>query len=261
MSQYLITKADHTFLWVALVCQRLRDPTVRKRHVMSELKQFPSGLDEMYKRMMHLVDGSRDASICREVLATAAATYRPLNLHELGLLLTTDVFDEDSTELADVIQCCGSFLLVRQNVVYFVHQSAKDFVVKLQEAPLFAKGIHFKHTSLCIASLNAFSRQLRQDIYDLHKPGVAATELCRPSPDPLDPLLYSCIFWIDHFLAATTDGVQGGTEVATKLLRKFFTNDYLHWLEALSLSGAVPIGHAAVASLYRFIKVSLFQRS
>jgi nucleoside-triphosphatase THEP1 len=255
MAQYLNANADHTFLWVALVCQRLRDPKVRKRHVMSELMQFPPGLDEMYKRMMQLVDGSRDANICREILATVAATYRPLNVHELGLLLTANVFDEDVTELADIIRCCGSFLLIRQNVVYFVHLSAKDFLVKLKETPLFANGIHSKHTSLCIASLKAFSRQLRQDIYGLQKPGIAATELCRPSPDPLDPLLYSCIFWIDHFLAGNSDGAQGRNEVATELLRTFFTKDYLHWLEALSLWGAVPVGHAAVANLYRSIKV------
>ncbi|KAJ5085187.1 hypothetical protein N7532_009958, partial [Penicillium argentinense] len=51
--QYLLSNAHGTFLWVALVCEKLTK--VSKRNIRKTLKEFPSGLDELYKRMLNQI--------------------------------------------------------------------------------------------------------------------------------------------------------------------------------------------------------------
>lgn len=35
----------------------------------------------------------------------------------------------DYDSLADIIRLCGSFLILRDSTIFFVHQSAKDFLL------------------------------------------------------------------------------------------------------------------------------------
>ncbi|KAK3613497.1 hypothetical protein LTR22_028128, partial [Elasticomyces elasticus] len=52
--EYFSTNANGTFLWVALVCQSLRN--LQGRHVLRKLKDFPPGLDDLYERMTRQID-------------------------------------------------------------------------------------------------------------------------------------------------------------------------------------------------------------
>ncbi|KAH8645549.1 hypothetical protein BGZ61DRAFT_542707 [Ilyonectria robusta] len=126
---HLASNADGTFLWVALVCQELADPKVRKRHTLAKLKSFPPGLDPLYKRMMEKISTSNDANLCKEILAIASVVYRPITLEELKVLVES-LEDLDQDDLEEIIKSCGSFLTLREGVIYFVHQSAKDFLLK-----------------------------------------------------------------------------------------------------------------------------------
>lgn len=58
VQRHLIDNADGTFLWVALVCQMLADPKVRKWQTLTKLKSFPPGLDALYKRMLMYISDS-----------------------------------------------------------------------------------------------------------------------------------------------------------------------------------------------------------
>lgn len=51
-------KAESTFLWVALACERLED--IPRRKTMTELEKFPSGLQPLYERMMQQIESPED---------------------------------------------------------------------------------------------------------------------------------------------------------------------------------------------------------
>jgi hypothetical protein len=53
VKKHLRTKADNTFLWVALVCENLEK--IRPEKARSALKAFPPGLDPLYGRMMQQI--------------------------------------------------------------------------------------------------------------------------------------------------------------------------------------------------------------
>lgn len=60
---HLTSKANGTFLWVALVCQELAK--VRGRSVQKKLEEFPPGLDDLYRRMLNQLNESDDADLCK----------------------------------------------------------------------------------------------------------------------------------------------------------------------------------------------------
>jgi len=151
---------------------------------------------------------------------------------------------------------CGSFLTVRDNQIYLIHQSAKDFLLdrRTQRFPqdafswVFREGIEDVHHNIFSRSLNAISIGLRRDIYDLRVPGISIDEVQTPSPDPLATLRYSCVFWVDHLRdsISDTDMPQYNT---LDMVRAFLEKKYLYWLEALSLLRAISKGVIAIQQL------------
>ena len=117
---YLSLNANNTFLWVALLCQNLENTPRRK--TLEKLNRFPPGLDSLYERMIQQICNSDDADLCKRILASIAIIYRPVTIKELTSLtkMPEDMVD-DLESLREVISLCGSFLTVRQDIIYFVH--------------------------------------------------------------------------------------------------------------------------------------------
>ncbi|KAM0449365.1 hypothetical protein ACHAO4_007712 [Trichoderma viride] len=251
VEQHLTSNAHGTFLWVALVCQGLGDPKVKKRHTLHKLKaSYPPGLNSLYQRMLENIRDSLDADICRRILAIISVVYRPITLAELCQLLDShDYYEND--DLLDIIGSCGSFLTIRNDVVYFIHQSAKDFLLDEASDQILASGIGNQHHIIVSRSLDVLTKTLQRDIYGLRFPGFPIEQVSRPNSDPLAPVAYSCIYWIDHFsdskcLQALVPEERPQSEDA---ITKFFERKYLYWLEALSLLRGMSNGFLAIQKL------------
>ncbi|KAM6516695.1 hypothetical protein FALCPG4_014868 [Fusarium falciforme] len=255
VESHLTSNADGTFLWVALVCQELADPKIRKRHTRSKLQSYPPGLDSLYGRMIEHICESEDADLCKEVLAIASVVYRPVTLDELRVL-GESLEDIDPDDLEDIIGSCGSFLTLREGVVYFVHQSAKDYLLSKASGHILPSGTAHQHHALFSRSLAALSETLRRDIYGLSTPGFSIDQVSPPDPDPLSSIQYSCVYWVDHL------GNQYSTErVSDKedlqnggIVHEFIQKKYLYWLESLSLLHSMSEGVQAVHKLETLVR-------
>ncbi|KAF2788430.1 NACHT-domain-containing protein [Melanomma pulvis-pyrius CBS 109.77] len=192
--RYLIRNANDTFLWVALVCQKLEK--MSRLNIIKKLAEFPPGLDSLYKRMIQYINESDDADICRRILAVVVVVvYQPIALQELTSLVEGL---EDLELVREAISLCGSLLTVRDDTVYFVHQSAKDFLVKQESHVIFPSGREEVHYTCFSRSLSAMSRTLHRDMYSLGALGYPIEQVQPPKSDPLAASRYSCIYWIDH---------------------------------------------------------------
>ncbi|KAK3946607.1 NACHT domain-containing protein [Pseudoneurospora amorphoporcata] len=119
---YLHSNAQDTFLWVALVCQALAGPEVKKWNIEEFLRKFPPGLDALYARMKQDISLSHHSDLCKRVLAVAAIVRRPISLQELTTLVEMpNIMCDDLESLKEIIKLCGSFLTLRDQTVYFVH--------------------------------------------------------------------------------------------------------------------------------------------
>ncbi|KAH7009231.1 NACHT domain-containing protein [Microdochium trichocladiopsis] len=253
VQQYLSSKADGTFLWVALVCQELEK--TRQANALQKVKSFPPGLDALYRRMMEQIMASEDTEPCTQVLAVIATTYRPPSLPEL-MTLTGESSDigTNCESLQEIISLCGSFLTIREDKVYFVHQSAKDFLMKSHAVVLFPQGEPSVHSHILQSSIEATSSILKRDNYNLRDPGFPIEEIKPPMPDPLSTVGYCCVYWVNHLVDAIKDQVEGSSARDGGLADSFLRNKALYWIEALSLLRGISDSIVALEALKRCIR-------
>jgi hypothetical protein len=66
---------------------------------------------------------------CKQILRSAAVAYRPLRLQEL--VATTKLPKKilnNVQYVGDLVERCGSFLTLRGETIFFIHQSAKNYM-------------------------------------------------------------------------------------------------------------------------------------
>jgi hypothetical protein len=253
--QHLRSNANDTFLWVALVCQDLK--TTPKWNVLKKLALFPPGLDSLYKRMLHQISESDSTEICLQVLASTAILYRPVSVPEL-VALVERLEDLDDLESArEVIGFCGSFLTLRDDTVYFVHQSAKDFLFEKAYNEAFPDGSETVHRTILLRSLAILSRTLHRDMYSLEALGCPIKDAKLPMVDPLVVSRYPCIHWIDHLCDSKPASLENRVDDVQVLsaVEEFLRGKYLYWLEGLSLCKSVGKGIVSMEKLWSLVQV------
>ncbi|RYO39209.1 Vegetative incompatibility protein [Alternaria arborescens] len=252
--QHLKSNASDTFLWVALVCQDLK--TTPKWNVLKKLAQFPPGLDALYKRMMDQISESDSAEICLQVLASTAILYRPVAVPELVALVEQLEDLDDLESVREIIGFCRSFLTLREDTVYFVHQSAKDFLFAKAYSEAFPAGSEAVHRTIFLRSLAILSRTLHRDMYSLEAPGYPIENVKLPEADPLAVSRYPCIYWIDHLCDLEPKSLASsvGSLQAADVVDKFLRKKYLYWLEGLSLCKRVGKGIVSIEKLQLLVQ-------
>jgi hypothetical protein len=252
--RHLSLNSQGTFLWVALVCQNL-DRTL-PRHAVKKLGAFPPGLNALYGRMIDHVRKSEDAELCKQILAIMSTVYRPITLSELTSLI--DVPDDDYDEpesLAEIIAVCGSFLTLRGDTIIFVHQSAKDFLLREALNEILPSGIGAGHYTIFARSLEVMFKTLRRDIFNIDLPGVPIKHVRQPSPNPLAAAQYACVYWVDHLQGSELNETYELSLNERGRVDMFLQQKYLYWLEALSIFGSVSYGIQAMQKLEMLIQV------
>ncbi|KAF2179516.1 purine and uridine phosphorylase [Zopfia rhizophila CBS 207.26] len=250
-------KANGTFLWVSLVIKELKN--VMAWEILQILDEIPTELKEVYRRMMKQIKQLQRQypELCRQVLSTVLATYRPLHLQELYFLSGLSIQVQNINQAtAAIVKMCGSFLTIREDDVYIIHQSARDFLSKEVRQDIFPCGAGDVHQSIFCRSLQVMSRTLRRDMYSLRTLGYSIDQVKQPDLDPLVASRYSCIYWIDHLYEWNTsssakdkvDLQDGG------VVHSFLRQQYLYWLEALSLCKNMPKGVVSMAKLEALIQ-------
>ena len=253
---HLNENAEGTFLWVALACNMLQDLPCRK--VLSNLEEFPRGLDPIYERMMDQILGLKDpedVEICKRIITSVTLACRPLHLKELGAI--ADLSKELCEDLEGLVQLCGSFLNIQEDVVYLVHQSAKDFFTSGQGSSITSCH-QAEHGKIAYRSLDLMSNTLREDICDLQKPGTFVAEAHKKFiQSSFTHIGYACCHWVDHLADASREEhdplspFNNGEKV-----EGFLRNHLLRWLEVLSILGKVSEGMLMLQCLQSLIDVS-----
>ncbi|KAK1993166.1 ankyrin [Colletotrichum falcatum] len=190
-------RSNGTFIWVSFVVKELRNKEATE--VERCLEELPRGLDNMYARMLNQVENSR-RGIVRAILRWCTFAQRPLELWELAAALETETPAPGPLHAIDAarsyVAYCGGFVTLRDtDVLGLVHQSAKDFLIKMPIpqaknpitwlAPLDPKQEHSVLASKCLGQLsrtykmglNVFSQ------LQLKKSGI---------------LFYASRFWHEH---------------------------------------------------------------
>jgi hypothetical protein len=196
-----------------------------------------------------------NSEICRFLLFVVSVAYRPLYLAKIGSLCKIPG-QALTRNIGKIVAMCGSFLTVRDDQVYLIHQSAKDYLRDGLKAAVFQPQdkIHFRIFS---RSLELMSSVLQRDLYALKALGFPTDKVIVPAHNPLTTTRYSCFYWVDHLYDSVssksmtcTEDLQGGNAVHTFLRERYF-----YWLEALSLCESMPAGVVSMIKLEALFQV------
>ncbi|PTB65061.1 WD40 repeat-like protein [Trichoderma citrinoviride] len=231
-------KANGTFLWVAIVFQQLQRMRISYgglSALMDRLNGLPKDLTALYDRMLQQIedlDSIEESKLCRAVLGICVVAYQPLRLQELATLAGFTDELTDPSELRILIETCGSFLTVKDETVYFIHQSSKEYLTTNSRAQssLFANGTEGVHYGIAMHSVETMGKMLCRDIYKLHNPAILLEDISTPKPDPLVSLRYPCSYWLRHLCVSMVSFDLNDGKVL-----KFLKKHILHWLEVISL--------------------------
>ncbi|KAL7956046.1 hypothetical protein V8C34DRAFT_326479 [Trichoderma compactum] len=226
--KYLRENANDTFLWVALVCRNLGQ--VKSWKMFEKLREFPAGLQSFYKMMLDRMLESDDEEIIirKKIRSVMMVARRPVTLRELpSLVEILSGFSEHDGWLEIVIKLYSSFLTTRQGTVYFVHQSAKDYLRANAPAGIFSPNpdIHY----------GIYSQRHFLSKVDLRR---------------LKDIRYSCAYWVEHLSEASRAQLQHQNDLNSGgAVQQFFEKHFLYWLEALGFARQVSDGVVAMTML------------
>lgn len=126
----LLAKAEGTFLWIGYAMIELLSKRT-SLEVDEAVKELPTALPALYGRMLRRIPcGKLDSIITLLHWVTLAVT--PLSIGELADVVTWHVPDSMSKRqvVLDYIKLCEPMVVVQQNRVLLVHQSARDYFMR-----------------------------------------------------------------------------------------------------------------------------------
>ena len=185
LEKTLQANAGKTFLWVDLVLRYLEKRSLISISDLSKLPSFiPADLASVYEHLLLSIPDD-DRVLASRTLRTIIVAARPLNVEELGLLLTIDGYVRSESQLRqhliisdyrNVEALLGPLIKTSNSKIELVHQSLKDYLIDLdarREHPLSGNyGVNVSRDTDQVARACLWYLQLQdfdKDIYQLNR--------------------------------------------------------------------------------------------
>jgi ankyrin repeat protein len=234
LEERLLEIPHRTYLWVYLIFDHLRTANFKKteRGVEAAIETLPRNVNEAYEQILQK---STEPDWARKSLTVVLAANRPLTLSEMNnavnvdMTLTTfeDLDLEKEEDFRKTLRSwCGLFISVHHGKVYFLHQTAREFLLansipnpsSSQTMPHPVPGeISWRHSVTsqdahgalaiaCFAYLRLFNNDEHGcDILEAYSPYADFNEVQEDYLKNRPFLLYSAEHWSDHFREADFD--------------------------------------------------------
>ena len=137
LTKKLLEVSHRTYLWVYLVFDHLKTESFKKtaKGVESAITTLPKNVNEAYERILNK---SKNPQAARKALAIILAARRPLTLSEMNVAVNIqdkyELFhdldlEEDEDFKLNLRSWCGLFISIYHGKVYFLHQTAREFLL------------------------------------------------------------------------------------------------------------------------------------
>lgn len=181
LEQRLRQTTHRTYLWVYLVFDYLEQENFKKtlKGIESTVVTLPNSINEAYEQIL---SKSKEDPMVRKVLSIILAASRPLTLSEMNIAINVD-FDSQSVRDLDLEDdddfksrlrgWCGLFVSIHHGKIYFLHQTAREFLLADLARPtaapvnlrwhhsISARKAHTVLAECCVLYLNLFNSDSR----------------------------------------------------------------------------------------------------
>ncbi|KAL5335585.1 WD40-repeat-containing domain protein [Aspergillus crustosus] len=239
----LTERSEGTFLWVSLVCKALE--SVCREDALSTVQSLPPGLHPFYERVLNQLNEGNLVEVqkCMRLLKAMMTVYRPLRVEEVPSVI--GLSDEEDAIRA-LVDCCASFIRLREDSIEFVHQSARDYLAGENGLSILASHERFGHEEIVVACLSYLSGCLKPNLAELPAPYAEKDSWKSPENGPKDEVLlrveYAASFWVSHLKNTRKDADKSQVSI-------FLHTKLLEWLECLSLLERLPSAFDAFKAL------------
>ncbi|KAH7174197.1 uncharacterized protein B0J16DRAFT_180488 [Fusarium flagelliforme] len=224
-----LQEATHrTYLWVYLVFDYLEKEGFKQtvKGLEFAIARLPTGVNEAYEQILNKTN--KDPMVSK-VLSIMLAASRPLTLSEMNVAVNVDdkcqsindIDLEDNEEFKSRLRSwSGLFVSIHQGSIYFLHQTAREFLLEDLESPTrIHSGLQWHHSipishaqdvllSICALYLNLFNSKIS---FSTDSDPTTGRRIDRSSF-----LNYSAENWIAHFHKAD---IADGTTILSSIRR------------------------------------------
>ncbi|KAK8859739.1 ankyrin repeat protein [Apiospora arundinis] len=141
LHQEITAISNRTYLWVHLIFPILeQDVFLSRAEMRARIHKLPRTVNEAYDRILRK---SGDPDKARKVLQIIVAADRPLSLTEMAAALAfrgethrchrdleRDLSSPDGLRIA-MRDTCGLFIVIQSSGIYLLHQTAREFLVRM----------------------------------------------------------------------------------------------------------------------------------
>ncbi|KAK2599185.1 hypothetical protein QQS21_005376 [Conoideocrella luteorostrata] len=199
-----------TYLWVHLVFDYLKKEGFKKtsRGVEATFATLPASVHQAYEQILNKPDGKDEEHnmnrrlAVRKILSIILAASRPLTVSEMNVAANVDGtvqsfkdidLEEDEDFELRIRSWCGLFISVHHGKIYFLHQTAREFLLKelspsssavLSSEPRWHKSITARQAHTVLAEVCVYYLSLLNYDHPINKGAF---------------LDYSAEAWVAHF--------------------------------------------------------------
>jgi hypothetical protein len=270
---FLIQKADVLFIYAATVCRFIGDQRWLPEDRLSILLQdhttgrAEGNLDRMYGKILnHSVvgdcEGQEKNMLCgrfRQIVGSIVILFDTLSASTLSQLLLVPMRMMDVT-----LDPLHSVLNIPQNKddpIKLLHPSFRDFLVDHKRCGddsfwVNPRDYHRDLVQNCLRTMSGGT--LRKDICGLKRPGVFINSIDNDKITRCLPMhvQYACQYWVRHLQQLNAEEREKLGFKDYGKVHDFLQENFLHWLEALSLMGKISEGVLMIQSLKSMLEVS-----
>ncbi|EWY79535.1 hypothetical protein FOYG_17336 [Fusarium oxysporum NRRL 32931] len=168
---------NRTYLWVYLVFDYLEKDDFKKtlKGVESAIATLPRSINEAYEQILNKTN---EDPMVRKALSIILAASRPLTISEMNVAVNIDYtsqsihdldLEDDEDFKTRLRSWCGLFVSIHQGSIYFLHQTAREFLLADLASPTpVSSELHWHHSittryahtvlaELCVLYLNFFN--------------------------------------------------------------------------------------------------------
>ena len=224
----LLGTEHRTYLWVYLVFDYLDTGFAKTtKGVEAALQTLPKSVNQAYERIL---SRSKEDPMVNKVLCVVLAASRPLTFSEMNIAVNVNdqehsIRDLELEEEADfksrLRTWCGLFVSIHHGRIYFLHQTAREFLTESPSSPAVSSELRWHHSittrhahtvlaEICVFYLNMFNSETRWATRDRHA-GNAFLD-------------YSAKFWGIHFYEADIENNTALVTLAAGLCDPYSTS-------------------------------------
>ncbi|KAH8894380.1 hypothetical protein GQ53DRAFT_623367, partial [Thozetella sp. PMI_491] len=201
----VLSESQHrTYLWVYLVFDLLKTDVFKRtpKGIESAIR-LPHNVHQAYDQILIK---SKDPLMVRKVLSIILAAERPLTLSEMNIAVNIDRtgsldLEEEDDFKQRLRSSCGLFVSVYHSKVYFLHQTAREFLLADLSAPTTLQSQLCWHGSITTIDAHTVLSEVciaYLDVFNAGDPLPSATGEADQSIDRYTLLDYSARYWSSH---------------------------------------------------------------